>query len=301
MQTQNITLDFCRNDYTTITIKQYDANSRHVLITCTDNGTVYKLDSSTYTCNVKMMTPDNRAIWDNKCVKINEDGNVLITFSDNMVSKDGVGILEIQFVENATSRLLSTMILTVIIVGSVFSNDIIIASDEFNVLKDIIDKAMRDYAYVIEKAKTSADVAKLCEENSVSLVQEATAQANRAKECADTIDTSVIETKISVKGDNLYYDNDTNLLHLMSDGQIIGNGTRIINSDNATYATTSGTANAVAWNNISEKPSTYAPSSHNHDDVYYAKTDIDDMLSNYCKAAFSYDNDTETLTITNQS
>lgn len=33
------------------------------------------------------------------------------------------------------------------------------------------------------------------------------------------------------------------------------------------YATTAGSANAVAWGNVSGKPSTYAPSSHSHDYV----------------------------------
>ena len=71
------------------------------------------------------------------------------------------------------------------------------------------------------------------------------------------------------------------------------------NADNATYATTSGSADSVAWNNVSGKPSTYSPSNHNHDDIYYTETQINNMLSSYNKAKFSYDNSTETLTITN--
>lgn len=227
MQTQNITLDFCRNDYKTVTIKQYDADSRHVLITCTDNGSVYRLDSSTHTCNVKMMTPDNRAIWDNQCISITEDGKVLITFSENMVLANGTGKLEIQVIENATSRELSTMILTVVIVGSVYSNDTIIASDEFNILKDTMDKATSDYTHVMESAQASANIAKASEENASASAAAASESANRAQECADTIDTSVIEAKLITKGDNLFYDENTHLLYLTSDGQIVGDGVQV--------------------------------------------------------------------------
>lgn len=227
MQIQNIKLDFCRNDYKAITVKQYDAGSRHVLITCTNNDSVYKLDPSNQKCNVKMMTPDNRAIWDDSCVSITEDGKVLVTFTENMVMANGTGQLEIQVIEIATSRELSTMILTVVIVGSVYSNDTIIASDEFNILKDVVDRASREYDYVIEQAQASAEVAKASEENASASATSASEAATRAQECADTIDTSVIEAKLITKGDNLYYDENTHLLYLTSDGQIVGDGVQV--------------------------------------------------------------------------
>ena len=44
------------------------------------------------------------------------------------------------------------------------------------------------------------------------------------------------------------------------------------------YATTAGTANAVAWANVSGKPTTFTPSSHNHDDRYYTETEMNTKL-----------------------
>lgn len=38
-------------------------------------------------------------------------------------------------------------------------------------------------------------------------------------------------------------------------------------------------ADSVAWNNVSGKPSTYTPSGHTHDDRYYTETEIDTKLS----------------------
>ena len=57
-----------------------------------------------------------------------------------------------------------------------------------------------------------------------------------------------------------------------------------IGSQSVKYATTAGTANAVAWGNVTGKPSTFAPSSHTHSQYltshqslanYYTKTDAD--------------------------
>ena len=41
-----------------------------------------------------------------------------------------------------------------------------------------------------------------------------------------------------------------------------------IGSQSVNYANTSGSANAVAWDNVSGKPSTFTPSAHNHDTAY---------------------------------
>lgn len=43
--------------------------------------------------------------------------------------------------------------------------------------------------------------------------------------------------------------------------------------------TTINPSNSVSWNNVSEKPSTYTPSSHTHDDRYYTESEIDTKLN----------------------
>lgn len=72
------------------------------------------------------------------------------------------------------------------------------------------------------------------------------------------------------------------------------NSLRIVNASGATTAritatgaftgkaNTAGTAdvaNSVEWNNVKNKPSTYAPSSHTHDDRYYTETEINNKLA----------------------
>lgn len=55
------------------------------------------------------------------------------------------------------------------------------------------------------------------------------------------------------------------------------NGTTVVKE--AEHATTADTADAVAWANVSGKPSTFTPSAHNHDDRYYTESEIDTKVT----------------------
>lgn len=138
MSPQKITLDFWRNDYKTVCVKQYDKNSRNINIICTSNGSEYKINHSEHKCNVKMLTPKGRALY--KSTTVLEDGTVLITFDDDMLYESGTGKLEIQIIGTTNDSVLSTMILTVVIIGSVYSDDVIIASKEFSALTEALNK-----------------------------------------------------------------------------------------------------------------------------------------------------------------
>lgn len=65
------------------------------------------------------------------------------------------------------------------------------------------------------------------------------------------------------------------------------------------YATSAGSAGAVAWANVSGKPTTFAPSAHNHDDLYYQKSKVDGLLSG--KAAASHKHAAADITSVNAS
>lgn len=65
------------------------------------------------------------------------------------------------------------------------------------------------------------------------------------------------------------------------------------------YATSAGSAGAVAWANVSGKPATFAPSAHNHNDLYYQKSEVDGKLSG--KAASSHKHGAADITSVNAS
>lgn len=55
------------------------------------------------------------------------------------------------------------------------------------------------------------------------------------------------------------------------------------------YASSAGSANAVSWDNVSGKPSTYAPSSHTHDDRYYTESEINTKLNGKANSSHTHD------------
>ena len=90
------------------------------------------------------------------------------------------------------------------------------------------------YKKAAEESKTAAANH---EANAEQAKDEAEASAESAKEWeakakahADTIDTAQIESKIAEKADDLYFDNATNLLYLVSNGQVIGTGVKVATS-----------------------------------------------------------------------
>lgn len=140
IQPIKISLDFYNNERKAIRAKQYDKKSRYVNVTCTEKGVPVVLTASNMSCYIKMSTPDKRAIY-NKGV-IQSDGSILFELTETMLAQPGKGELEIDIVYFSTDdgSLLSSMNLDVIIEKSVYSNDTIIATDEFNALTELIAK-----------------------------------------------------------------------------------------------------------------------------------------------------------------
>ena len=56
------------------------------------------------------------------------------------------------------------------------------------------------------------------------------AQANRAESLADSMDADLIDAKIATKADDLFFDPNTELLYLVSNGEIIGTGIKVATS-----------------------------------------------------------------------
>lgn len=85
-----------------------------------------------------------------------------------------------------------------------------------------------------ETARTGAETAKAGAEQSASnaatYMQNAQSYANQAKEQAELVDGDVIDAKIAAKADNLFFDTETNLLYLLSGGEIIGDGIQVATS-----------------------------------------------------------------------
>ncbi|MDE7436839.1 MAG: BppU family phage baseplate upper protein [Lachnospiraceae bacterium] len=204
-QHQKLILDFNQKGYNTVIAKQYDKGSRFIPIQCTDNGKVLPLDSS-YIVQIKMITPDQRAILNT--VPIQEDGSLLLELTESMLFYPGKAKAEIRIYDTQSkllpdmsydttnSKLLSTMQFTVLIEPSVFDDDRIIDSDEFNALTELIEKANADYTYVLETAQASADAAQASESNAQNSETHAAASAENAANSASIATEKAAETAV---------------------------------------------------------------------------------------------------------
>ena len=76
-------------------------------------------------------------------------------------------------------------------------------------------------------AKESEDNARDFEQRASEAAREAIEAAERAQSSSDHIDLGQLEAKIASKADDLFFDNGTSLLYLMSEGQIIGSGVKV--------------------------------------------------------------------------
>ena len=199
---QKITLDFCRKNIQSVSVKQYDKNTRYLIVTCTENGKLVKLDKSSMTCRVKVLTPDDRASLDT-CT-ILDDGTVKVPLTENVLFSSGVANAELMITSSDESKRIGTMKFRVIIDSSVYGDERVISSDEFSALTELFEKADKDYTSVITEAKKSADAAKMSEQtvsqfannmnaatananNAATLANEATTKANAAAKACEGI------------------------------------------------------------------------------------------------------------------
>ena len=136
-----------------------------------------------------------------------------------------------------------------------------IASDE-------ADDALAD-----AKAYTVSEIAEWVGDKTVS-TQISTAIANKA-DSGHTHDDryyteTEINTKLSAKADADHTHEISELTDLS--GASVSHASTADSADEATHATTADTANAVAWANVTGKPSTYTPATHSH-----AISDVTDL------------------------
>lgn len=86
---------------------------------------------------------------------------------------------------------------------------------------------------------------------------------------------------------------DSSVVHKTGDETITGSKTfnsTIIGSvtGNAATANKATSADSVEWNNVKNKPTTYKPSSHTHDDRYYTENEVNNLLNGKANTSGTY-------------
>ncbi len=173
--TYPLTLDTKRDFHQVLVMKEGDAGSRRIQITVTEDGKL--VDISAFHAMIKWKKPDGTIV--EKTCTASENHSVSFTCTEQMLLVPGIAKAELCLytLENV---LLSTMPFSISIKNATVRNSDIESSNEFNTLVDTLKKAQEDYHYVIEEATTQANQAKEKATQASSFASNATNAANRA-------------------------------------------------------------------------------------------------------------------------
>lgn len=219
-----ITLDFYNKKVVTVDAKQYDELSRYILVTCTNQGSIFHLDADHHSVFVRYLKADEYAVF-NQCEIV--DGKILVELSEQMLAAAGTCVADVLVINSgalttdkgipiATSDgkilqvtkhgIISTMKFIVNVISTPFHNSEIESSYEFDALNKLLDKALSDYNYVLEhvgdieenvkKAETSATNASKSEKNAKASETE----ADKSKSAAATSAAEAKKSETAAKG-----------------------------------------------------------------------------------------------------
>lgn len=156
------------------------------------NNVPYIVDSETTYATIIGTKPDGTSVW-NEC-EITSDGYLLVDITSQMSLVEGRGDYHIMLVDRNSNSQIKSFPFIIVTTKANFEPSDIISTNEFEVLTETIAQAQRDYEYVMENAKASADSAKESEENAkLSAEQAKTSETNasisenNAKDYADSI------------------------------------------------------------------------------------------------------------------
>ena len=147
--TQEVMVDYCRNNYITILEKQYDKNSRIVRVSCIDKGTPVTLDT-TSKAYLRFKRPDGGCFEYDDIAKISTN-YVEFTIPEQILYHAGIVSSELVLKKDNVS--LSPILFNIRVEPSAFSDDELLEdNDSKRIINIIIDNA-RQYA---DNAKNSA-------------------------------------------------------------------------------------------------------------------------------------------------
>lgn len=210
---KEIDLDFYNRKNVIVEAKQYDRLSRYVLVTCYNQGSVFRLDSSKHFVFIRYKKSDENGVF-NSCT-ITEDGKILAELTEQMIAVSGNCYADIvvttgdvtisdngELKDISNGTIVSTMNFCVHVIPTALDNSEIESSYEFNALDDLIAMVTKDYKYVMENAQQSADHAAESEQNAKDSENNAAQSAKAAATSeanAKTSETNAKKSETSAK------------------------------------------------------------------------------------------------------
>lgn len=150
--TQEVMVDYCRNNYVTILEKQYDKNSRIVRISCTDSGIPVTFDT-TSKAYLRFKRPDGG------CFEYDNIAKVSTNYVEFIIPEQILyyaGIVSSELVLKKDNISLSPILFNIKVEPSAFSDDEILEDNEGKRVIEVLIETARQYA---DNAKDSANKA----------------------------------------------------------------------------------------------------------------------------------------------
>lgn len=155
-----------------VSVKKNDANTRKLCITLTNNGVVYELKNIKMAA-VKGIKPDNTIFYNDCVIDCNE---IQYTLTSKSIAVEGCVKCELVLYGDDTEVITSARF-DIYVYDSVFDDDVIESTDEYNLLLMLINKYEQIYEEVIIYAEDA--------ENAVNSSYEATRRADEAARRAE--------------------------------------------------------------------------------------------------------------------
>ena len=179
----------CNNNFVQNPTMQGDGNGvRGIEIELISNGTQYVINKNEVIAIIAGTKPDTKQIL-NQC-EITEEGYILVDVTSQMSAIKGRGDYCIILIDKNKNSQIKSFPFYIMTTSAPFDIDYIVSDDEFQLLTDIINKALKDYTYIIEKAQKSADAAKISEDNAKTSADNSATSEENAKNYMNEASTS---------------------------------------------------------------------------------------------------------------
>lgn len=136
LTTYRLNLDVIQENRVVIRAKQYDKNSRRVIISCTSNGQAFTLDDNTRAF-VQIVKPDG-TIFNTDCEVDTRSNMIYFDLTQQATVVTGISTAELVLVDGSDSAVISTMLFSIIVTGAVITQEDIISQTEFGTLANLI-------------------------------------------------------------------------------------------------------------------------------------------------------------------
>ena len=190
-----ININFDDPKYILINAKQYDSKSRFVHINCFNEQKQVLFSSELNSAFIRYLKPDGFAVF-NECT-ISDDGCILVELTEQMLAVSGTATADVMIVNNSSesptiddngeivvadgSTVISTMSFYVNVLPIPFDNSTIESTYEFNALNDLLEKANKDYTYIITISQEYAESAETSKESALTSANNAKISETNAK------------------------------------------------------------------------------------------------------------------------